>query len=123
MNESGLVAQEDPAYGFLTPCGSANAMTEHVSELVKYFTAMERLLTLPLPTIYGVHLKQTVTLYLFILPLTLVESESGTFRCSSLKPYRKLMGVSNSHELEDDTRCAMPFTSLKVHHTRLERLV
>lgn len=53
----------------------ANAMTEHVSELVKYFTAMERLLTLPLPTIYGIHLKQTVTLYLFILPLTLIESE------------------------------------------------
>lgn len=51
-------------------------MTEHVSDLVKDFTAMERLLTLPLPTIYGIHLKQTVTLYLFILPLTLVESES-----------------------------------------------
>jgi predicted membrane chloride channel (bestrophin family) len=34
---------------------------------------MERLLTLPLPTIYGVHLKQTVTLYLVVLPLVLVE--------------------------------------------------
>lgn len=37
-------------------------MTQILNDLVSDFTGMERLLTLPLPTIYGVHLKQTVTL-------------------------------------------------------------
>lgn len=54
-------------------------MTTALSSLVSEFAGMERLLTLPLPTIYGVHLKQTVTAYLMVLPLVLVDSKPDVF--------------------------------------------
>jgi len=64
------------AQGLLESVGPAgyNAMTTAISQLVNEFTGMERLLTLPLPLVYGIHLKQTVTLYLAALPLVLVDT-------------------------------------------------
>jgi len=40
--------------------------------MVDQLTSMERVANTPIPISYGIHLKQCVTLYLFALPLTLV---------------------------------------------------
>ncbi|KAN0077339.1 Bestrophin, RFP-TM, chloride channel domain containing protein [Tylopilus felleus] len=52
------------------PAG-ANAMSGLVQSMVDQMTSMERIANTPIPTSYGIHLKQCVTLYLFALPLTL----------------------------------------------------
>ena len=41
--------------------------------MVDMLTAMERIAKTPIPRSYSIHLKQTVTLYLFSLPFTLVK--------------------------------------------------
>ncbi|KAG5644999.1 hypothetical protein DXG03_007276 [Asterophora parasitica] len=60
--------------GFLETVGPAgtNAMMQLISSMVDQITAMERIANTPIPISYGIHLKQCVTLYLFALPLTLV---------------------------------------------------
>lgn len=62
--------------GLLESVGPAgfNAMQTGVATLVERFTNIERLATVGIPTVYGVHLKQVVTAYLFTLPLVLVET-------------------------------------------------
>jgi len=49
-----------------------NAFTQMISSLVEHLTAMERVANTPIPVSYSIHLKQCVTLYLFSLPMTLV---------------------------------------------------
>ncbi|KAF9065263.1 Bestrophin, RFP-TM, chloride channel-domain-containing protein [Rhodocollybia butyracea] len=60
--------------GLLETVGPAgtNAMNGLVQSMVDNMTAMERIANTPIPISYGIHLKQCVTLYLFALPLTLV---------------------------------------------------
>ncbi|GFZ44871.1 hypothetical protein JCM24511_02597 [Saitozyma sp. JCM 24511] len=60
--------------GCLEAIGPAgmNAMQGLVQSMTDQLGAMERMQT-PLPVIFGVHLKQTVTLFLCILPFTLVD--------------------------------------------------
>ncbi|KAF5330581.1 hypothetical protein D9619_005909 [Psilocybe cf. subviscida] len=60
--------------GFLETVGPAgmNGMTQLISGLVDQLTSLERIANTPIPVSYGIHLKQCVTLYLFALPLTLV---------------------------------------------------
>lgn len=60
--------------GLLETVGPAgmNAMSGLVQSMVDQMTSMERLANTPIPAPYGIHLKQCVTLYLFALPLTLV---------------------------------------------------
>ncbi|KAF8579457.1 hypothetical protein K439DRAFT_1654555 [Ramaria rubella] len=61
--------------GYLDVIGPAgtNAMMQLCGSLSDQLTAMERIANTPIPTFYGVHLKQCVTLYLFALPFTLVK--------------------------------------------------
>ncbi|KAF9227983.1 hypothetical protein BS17DRAFT_414861 [Gyrodon lividus] len=60
--------------GLLETVGPAgtNAMSGLVQSMVDQMTCMERVANTPIPTSYGIHLKQCVTLYLFALPFTLV---------------------------------------------------
>jgi len=60
--------------GFLETVGPAglNGLNLLISGLVDQFTAMERIANTPIPVSYGVHLKQCVSLYLFALPMALV---------------------------------------------------
>jgi len=60
--------------GFLETVGPAgtNQMSQLVISMVDQLTAMERVANTPIPISYGIHLKQCVTLYLFALPLTLL---------------------------------------------------
>ncbi|KAL4074488.1 Bestrophin, RFP-TM, chloride channel-domain-containing protein [Scleroderma yunnanense] len=60
--------------GLLETVGPAgtNAMSALVQSMVDQMTSMERVANTPIPTPYGIHLKQCVTLYLFALPLTLM---------------------------------------------------
>ncbi|KAG6813614.1 hypothetical protein H0H92_009231 [Tricholoma furcatifolium] len=60
--------------GFLETVGPAgtNAMIALISSMIDQLTAMERIANTPIPSSYGIHLKQCVTLYLFALPFTLV---------------------------------------------------
>ncbi|KAG8993735.1 hypothetical protein FRB95_008535 [Tulasnella sp. JGI-2019a] len=51
-----------------------NTMNTTVTGMVDQLTALERVATTPIPVSYGIHLKQCVTLYLFALPFTLVQS-------------------------------------------------
>ncbi|KXN83487.1 hypothetical protein AN958_01332 [Leucoagaricus sp. SymC.cos] len=53
------------------PAG-ANGLAQLVQSMVDQMTAMERVANTPIPRSYSIHLKQCVTLYLFALPLTLV---------------------------------------------------
>ncbi|CAO3680516.1 unnamed protein product [Rhizopus stolonifer] len=50
---------------------SATSLTD---TLVNSLTALERIVQTPIPRAYNIHLKQAVTLYIFFLPLALVES-------------------------------------------------
>ncbi|KAI5476644.1 hypothetical protein MNV49_007422 [Pseudohyphozyma bogoriensis] len=61
--------------GLLESVGPAglNAMQQSVSSLVSDFTSIERLAQVGIPAVYGIHLKQCVTLFLCSLPFTLVE--------------------------------------------------
>ncbi|GLB35340.1 putative bestrophin, RFP-TM, chloride channel [Lyophyllum shimeji] len=60
--------------GFLETVGPAgtNAMVLLISSMVDQLSAMERIANTPIPVSYRIHLKQSVTLYLFALPFTLV---------------------------------------------------
>ncbi|KAK2460556.1 hypothetical protein APHAL10511_007026 [Amanita phalloides] len=60
--------------GFLETVGPAgtNQMSQLIIGMVDQLTAMERVANTPIPISYGIHLKQSVTLYLFALPLTLL---------------------------------------------------
>lgn len=60
--------------GCLETVGPAglNGLSQLVQGLVEQLSIMERVANTPIPASYGIHLKQCVTLYLFALPLTLV---------------------------------------------------
>ncbi|KAJ2933949.1 hypothetical protein H1R20_g3109, partial [Candolleomyces eurysporus] len=60
--------------GCLETVGPAglNGLSQMVQGLVDQLGVMERVANTPIPASYGIHLKQCVTLYLFALPLTLV---------------------------------------------------
>ncbi|KAJ8078560.1 hypothetical protein PM082_012843 [Marasmius tenuissimus] len=62
--------------GLLETVGPAgtNAMNQIIQSMVDQMTSMERVANTPIPPSYGIHLKQCVTLYLFALPLTLVNT-------------------------------------------------
>ncbi|KAG9018882.1 hypothetical protein FRB90_008647 [Tulasnella sp. 427] len=62
--------------GYIEVGGPAgyNTMNTMVNSLVDQLTSLERVGTTPIPTSYGIHLKQCVTLYLFSLPFTLVST-------------------------------------------------
>ncbi|KAG8882551.1 hypothetical protein FRB98_003592 [Tulasnella sp. 332] len=51
-----------------------NAINMTITGMVDMLTSLERVATTPIPISYGIHLKQCVTLYLFALPFTLVQS-------------------------------------------------
>ncbi|CCM03913.1 uncharacterized protein FIBRA_06064 [Fibroporia radiculosa] len=65
--------------GYLETVGPAgkylctNALNAHVQGMVDMLTAMERVANTPIPRSYSIHLKQCVTLYLFVLPFTLIK--------------------------------------------------
>ncbi|KDQ59550.1 hypothetical protein JAAARDRAFT_33130 [Jaapia argillacea MUCL 33604] len=61
--------------GLLETVGPAgtNAMNVLVQGMVDQMTAMERVANTPIPVSYRIHLKQSVTLYLFALPFTLIK--------------------------------------------------
>ncbi|EMD34523.1 hypothetical protein CERSUDRAFT_67494 [Gelatoporia subvermispora B] len=61
--------------GYLETVGPAgtNAMNAHVQGMVEMMTAMERVANTPIPRSYSIHLKQCVTLYLFVLPFVLIK--------------------------------------------------
>ncbi|KAH8919132.1 UPF0187-domain-containing protein [Atractiella rhizophila] len=59
----------------LGPAGYNNLIT-NLNSMTDIFGSMERLVTMGIPTVYGIHLKQCVTLYLLALPFTLVEEMS-----------------------------------------------
>ncbi|KAI0073397.1 hypothetical protein K474DRAFT_1666631 [Panus rudis PR-1116 ss-1] len=61
--------------GYLETVGPAgtNAMSQLVQGMIDMLTAMERVANTPIPRSYSIHLKQTVSLYLFSLPFTLVK--------------------------------------------------
>jgi len=52
---------------------SLGAMIAAISVFEDNLTALERILTTPLPFVYSVHIRHTVWLYLFFLPFQLVE--------------------------------------------------
>ncbi|KAH7889753.1 Bestrophin/UPF0187 [Phlebopus sp. FC_14] len=60
--------------GLLENVGPAgmNAMNGLIQSMVDQMTSMERVANTPIPAPYAIHLKQCVTLYLFALPLTLI---------------------------------------------------
>ncbi|EEB91205.1 hypothetical protein MPER_10472, partial [Moniliophthora perniciosa FA553] len=60
--------------GYLETVGPAgvNAMNTLIQSMIDQMTSMERVANTPIPISYGIHLKQCVSLYLFALPLTLV---------------------------------------------------
>jgi putative membrane protein len=66
--------------GFLETVGPAglNAFTQQISGFVSQLTAMERIANTPIPKSYAIHLKQCVSLYLFALPMTLVNDLGWT---------------------------------------------
>ncbi|GAA5929090.1 hypothetical protein JCM3775_006733 [Rhodotorula graminis] len=50
-----------------------NALNASVSELVECFTTCDSIAKVGVPAVYGIHLKQATSLFLFTLPLVLVE--------------------------------------------------
>lgn len=54
-----------------------NRLQGHLASLTDELGTIERLSKVAIPAVYGIHLKQCVTLYLFLLPLTLVETMVG----------------------------------------------
>ncbi|KAF8559522.1 UPF0187-domain-containing protein, partial [Imleria badia] len=60
--------------GLLETVGPAGKICNlgRVQSMVDQMTSMERIANSPIPASYGIHLKQCVTLYLFALPLTLM---------------------------------------------------
>lgn len=105
--------------GLLETVGPAgmNAMSGLVQSMVDQMTSMERLANTPIPAPYGIHLKQCVTLYLFALPLTLINDLGwSTIPIVTVVAFT-LMGIEgiadeiempfgyDSHDLPLDTYC------------------
>ncbi|GAA6008649.1 hypothetical protein JCM11491_003382 [Sporobolomyces phaffii] len=67
-------------HGQLESVGPAgyNALVQAVNTLVECFTTCERLVTVEIPNVYTIHLKQVVTIYLLTLPPVLVEQMGFT---------------------------------------------
>ncbi|KAI8998963.1 UPF0187-domain-containing protein [Trametes punicea] len=61
--------------GYLETVGPAgvNAMNQLVQGMIDMMTCMERVANTPIPRSYSIHLKQCVSLYLFMLPFVLVK--------------------------------------------------
>ncbi|KAI0637332.1 UPF0187-domain-containing protein [Trametes polyzona] len=61
--------------GYLETVGPAgvNAMNQMVQGMIDMMTCMERVANTPIPRSYSIHLKQCVSLYLFVLPFVLVK--------------------------------------------------
>ncbi|CDO69047.1 hypothetical protein BN946_scf184834.g54 [Trametes cinnabarina] len=61
--------------GYLETVGPAgvNAMNQMVQGMIDMMTCMERVANTPIPRSYGIHLKQCVSLYLFMLPFVLIK--------------------------------------------------
>ncbi|KAI9056841.1 UPF0187-domain-containing protein [Trametes sanguinea] len=61
--------------GYLETVGPAgvNAMNQLVQGMIDMMTCMERVANTPIPRSYGIHLKQCVSLYLFMLPFVLIK--------------------------------------------------
>jgi len=61
--------------GYLETVGpaGANALNQLVQGMVDVLGNMERVANTPIPRSYSIHLKQTVSLYLFSLPFTLIK--------------------------------------------------
>lgn len=76
-----------------------------ISALVDQMGHMERLKTLGIPYVYGIHLKQSVTLFLMALPFVLVEGGSRISTRSHMQDWllTTSCGLLDSLELEDDT--------------------
>ncbi|KAG9104933.1 hypothetical protein FRC06_005000 [Ceratobasidium sp. 370] len=64
FQRSGMLASVGPA--------GVNAMNSLIQSMIDQVTAMERVSNTPIPVSYSIHLKQSVTLYLFSLPFTLI---------------------------------------------------
>jgi len=73
-----LVLAKWRAKGLLDLTGPAgyNALSTQINTLIAEFGATERLGTMAIPAIYGIHLKQVVSLFLLLLPFTLVDTLS-----------------------------------------------
>lgn len=103
--------------GYLETVGPAgtNAMNGHVQGMVSMMTAMERVANTPIPRSYSIHLKQCVTLYLFVLPFTLIKELGwGMVPIVTVVAFT-LMGIEGiADEIE------MPF-GLDKSHLPLER--
>ncbi|KAF8448017.1 Bestrophin, RFP-TM, chloride channel-domain-containing protein [Boletus edulis BED1] len=87
------------------------------TSMVDQMTGMERIANSPIPSSYGIHLKQCVTLYLFALPLTLLNDLGWwTIPIVTVVAFT-LMGIEgiadaiempfgyNPHDLPLDTYC------------------
>ncbi|KAH9890712.1 UPF0187-domain-containing protein [Cubamyces lactineus] len=61
--------------GYLETVGPAgvNAMNQLVQGMIDMMTCMERVANTPIPRSYSIHLKQCVSLYLFVLPFVLIK--------------------------------------------------
>ncbi|KAI0831798.1 UPF0187-domain-containing protein [Trametes gibbosa] len=61
--------------GYLETVGPAgvNAMNTLIQGMIDMMTCMERVANTPIPRSYSIHLKQCVSLYLFVLPFVLVK--------------------------------------------------
>lgn len=61
--------------GLLDVIGPAghNSLQSLLQQMIDLLGAMERVVQTPLPFVFAVHLKQCVSLFLFVLPFTLVE--------------------------------------------------
>lgn len=67
--------------GLLESVGPAgyNAMSANIATLCDAFTSVERLSSVGIPTVYGIHLKQCVSLFLFTLPFVSIPSRLRRF--------------------------------------------
>ncbi|QRW00249.1 bestrophin protein [Ceratobasidium sp. AG-Ba] len=96
FQRSGILASVGPA--------GVNAMQSLVQSMIDQVTAMERVSNTPIPVSYSIHLKQSVSLYLFSLPFTLIgDLEWRMIPVVTLVAYT-LMGIEGiANEIE------MPF--------------
>ncbi|KAI6028345.1 Bestrophin, RFP-TM, chloride channel-domain-containing protein [Pisolithus orientalis] len=105
--------------GLLETVGPAgtNAMSALVLSMVDQMSSMERVANTPIPASYGIHLKQCVTLYLFALPLTLINDMGWSMIPIVTVVAFTLMGIEgiadeiempfgyDKHDLPLDTYC------------------
>ena len=90
--------------------------------MVDSLGAMERVANTPIPRSYSIHLKQTVTLYLFSLPFTLVNDLGwGMVPLVTVVAFT-LMGIEGiADEIEMPFGSSTSKTILKQHHSPLYR--